>query len=207
MANEVAGELYYDLDGQLLEIKRQLRQKGGYPFDPMKLKGFLQKAIEGKFFLEMVVALSVIEEFDPAIFIGQGWEEKKDSDPRSRLVTEISLEKMIFETCLKEKESSISGEEKLRRIKKSGFIPYGAKQFFAIWQDWLKNGASSLLEQLYQTRGITYIDFFGAILRDPDGNRSVLYLYRSVSGKWDWCCSWLVRDWGAYSFSVGSASQ
>lgn len=49
MATLVAGELYYELDGQLLEIKRQLRQPNGYPFNPNQLKVALQNAIEGKF--------------------------------------------------------------------------------------------------------------------------------------------------------------
>ena len=49
MAAQVAGELYYELDGQLWEIKRQLRQPNGYPFDPECLKIALQNAIEGKF--------------------------------------------------------------------------------------------------------------------------------------------------------------
>lgn len=49
MAIQVAGEQYYELDGQLSEIKRQLRQPAGYPFDPMQLKVALQNAIEGKF--------------------------------------------------------------------------------------------------------------------------------------------------------------
>ncbi len=49
--NFVEGDLriYYDLDGQLEEFKRQLRQKGGYPYDPMLLRDFLQRGIEGKF--------------------------------------------------------------------------------------------------------------------------------------------------------------
>lgn len=45
----VAGELYEAITGQLFEIGRQLRQKGGYPYDPHKLKRMLQDAIEGKF--------------------------------------------------------------------------------------------------------------------------------------------------------------
>ena len=49
MAVIVTGEQYYDLDGQLSEIKRQLRQPNGYPFDPQKLKLHLQVAIEGRF--------------------------------------------------------------------------------------------------------------------------------------------------------------
>lgn len=50
MANQiVAGELYESITGQLFEIGRQLRQKGGYPYDPEQLKRALQVAIEGRF--------------------------------------------------------------------------------------------------------------------------------------------------------------
>ena len=49
MAAQVAGELYESITGQLFEIGRQLRQPNGYPFDPVRLKGFLQLAVEGKF--------------------------------------------------------------------------------------------------------------------------------------------------------------
>jgi hypothetical protein len=45
----VAGDLYIEIDGQLHEIKRQLRQKEGYPYDPCELKAALQTLIEGKF--------------------------------------------------------------------------------------------------------------------------------------------------------------
>lgn len=45
----VAGELYESITGQLFEIARQLRQKGGYPYDPHQLRRVLQDAIEGKF--------------------------------------------------------------------------------------------------------------------------------------------------------------
>jgi len=44
----VAGDLYVDIEGQILEIKRQLRQKEGYPYNPMQLVEHLQAAIEGK---------------------------------------------------------------------------------------------------------------------------------------------------------------
>lgn len=49
MAQRVAGELYFDLDGQLSEIKRQLRQPNGYPFNASHLQRALQNAIEGRF--------------------------------------------------------------------------------------------------------------------------------------------------------------
>lgn len=49
MTKEVGGDRYYDLDGQLLEIKRQLRQPNGYPFDLEMLEKHLKAAIEGRF--------------------------------------------------------------------------------------------------------------------------------------------------------------
>ena len=49
MAVKVAGDLYYELDGQLHELKRQLRQPSGYPFDLARLRRYLQGAIEGLF--------------------------------------------------------------------------------------------------------------------------------------------------------------
>lgn len=49
MATQVTGDLYVELDGKLAEIKRQMRQPSGYPFDPEKLNKFLQRAIEGEF--------------------------------------------------------------------------------------------------------------------------------------------------------------
>ena len=49
MAKIVTGEMYEEIDGQLHEIKRQLRQKSGYPYNPEELKKALQAAVEGKF--------------------------------------------------------------------------------------------------------------------------------------------------------------
>ena len=49
MAPNVTGRQYMELDGQLHEIKRQLRQKSGYPFSPEQLGQALQNIIEGKF--------------------------------------------------------------------------------------------------------------------------------------------------------------
>ena len=66
MATLVTGEMYHDIDGQLAEIKRQLRQPNGYPFNPDLLKIALQNAIEGRFgndrapsFLEVIATTSL----------------------------------------------------------------------------------------------------------------------------------------------------
>jgi hypothetical protein len=44
----VAGEKHFSITGQLLEIQRQIRQKGGSPLDPDLLELALQDIIEGK---------------------------------------------------------------------------------------------------------------------------------------------------------------
>ncbi len=46
MAENVTGDVYFELDGQLQEIKRQLRQPGGYPFSLENLKQGLQIIID-----------------------------------------------------------------------------------------------------------------------------------------------------------------
>jgi len=45
----VTGEQRDDIDGQMLEIKRQLRLKSGCPIDPELVKISLQDIVEGKF--------------------------------------------------------------------------------------------------------------------------------------------------------------
>jgi hypothetical protein len=49
MVTIVTGELYESIDGKLFEIKRQLRQKNGYLFNPNSLNFALQELIEGRF--------------------------------------------------------------------------------------------------------------------------------------------------------------
>jgi hypothetical protein len=49
MASIVTGDLYHKIDGQLLEIKRQLRQREGYPYKLEDLQKSLQDSIEGRF--------------------------------------------------------------------------------------------------------------------------------------------------------------
>ncbi len=45
----VTGEQYYEVHGKVLELMRQLRQKGGYPHDINKLDQHLHAATEGRF--------------------------------------------------------------------------------------------------------------------------------------------------------------
>jgi len=49
MANVVGAGERDKLTGLLLEYFRQVRQKGGYPFDAGKLADYLKEGIEGRF--------------------------------------------------------------------------------------------------------------------------------------------------------------
>lgn len=155
--------------------------------------------------------------FDPAKFIDKGWafwkgpkdgtglEGEEERDKASLALMEVDFEKADLLTCLEKGESSITGEEKLICLRKLGRPLYGANQFMGLWQDYqsCQNKADSKLEKLYQQRGVTYIDFFGDILRNPNGNRCVLDLYRHDDGdSCYWNYHWLDLDWHVRHFTA-----
>ena len=69
MATIVKGDLYEDLDGLLVEIKRQIRQKGGYGFDPELLRKHLQAGIEGRFFAGSNIRPPKLDSFGGTNFV------------------------------------------------------------------------------------------------------------------------------------------
>jgi hypothetical protein len=157
--------------------------------------------------------------FNPTEFIGKEWtiwkgsakgeglSGKKDQDERSLALTEISLASLRFETCLKKGETSITGEEKLIRLKNSKKILLGGNAFLGLWLDYQANKENSALEWLWRNYKISYLDFFGEILRGPDGRRRVLYFCRHNDGEWFWHCHWLDNDWNADDPSAVLASD
>lgn len=161
------------------------------------------------------------QSFNPAEFLGKGWATWKgpidgdgltgeeDIDPRSLALSEIELARFVFETCLRADEKSIKGEEKLRRLKeeKPDFIRFGGNVFLALWLDYQANKENSILEWFYRNFKISYLDFFGQILRYPGGDRDVLCLYRYDDGEWHWRYYWLGIAWNADGPSAGCASQ
>jgi len=140
----VAGDLYVDIDGQLMEIKRQLRQKEGYPYDPMQLVEHLQAAIEGNLVNRhgqpfssggkmivgepKIIPIDRTQPFDPVKSLGQGW-TIDEQDERSLALNQVDLANVRLEYMLKKDESWIKGEEKLKRLKKAGHIRLDAKVF------------------------------------------------------------------------------
>ncbi len=145
--------------------------------------------------------------FDPVKFIGEKWSLiPEEHDVRCDTLTEVDFSKVEFETCLKDGESSIKGEEKLVRLKANGNTRLGATVFMGLWEDYQTNKENSVLDRLYKEQGLTYLDFFGDVLLYPHGNRYVLYLYRGDGGQWRWHCYWLGSDWSAHRRSASLAS-
>ena len=148
--------------------------------------------------------------FNPAKFLGEGWSiwrgpadgnglsGEEDQDRRSLALTEVDLSKVRFETCLHDGESSITGEEKLRRLKEAGHIRLDAKVFQTLWENKDKIPESWKEKTDCNT---TFIFFDGTTLRSPDGDRNVLFLYWSGGG-WNWDFRWLHGDWDAHSPSA-----
>ncbi len=158
--------------------------------------------------------------FNPAEFLGKGWATWKgpidgdglsgeeDIDSRSLALSQVELAGFVFEICLKADEKSIKGEEKLRRLKeeKPDFIRFAGNVFLGLWFDYQANKENSILEWFYRNGKISFMDFFGQILRDPNGYRHALSLYRLDDGEWHWYYNWLGHDWYAGHPSAGCAS-
>ncbi|MEK9185760.1 MAG: hypothetical protein AAB863_03210 [Patescibacteria group bacterium] len=143
--------------------------------------------------------------FNPAKFLGEGWSiwrgpadgdglsGDEEQDERSLALTEVDFSKVRFETCLKDDEHGITGEEKLRRLKEAGHIRLDAKVFQTLWENKDKI-PESWKEKINDN--IRYIFFDGTILRSPSGSRDVL-CFCWDDGEWHWYCRWFSRDWSA----------
>lgn len=148
-----------------------------------------------------VIPIDRTSAFDPVAFIGEGWSIVEE-DERSLKLGEVDLTKVNFETMLKERESSVVGEEKLKRLKDAGHIRLDAKVFQTLWEN------QHLIPASWKepTNGnTTYVFFDGTILRRSDGRRCVLCLYWD-DGEWHWYYLWLDNWWRANDPSAVLAS-
>ena len=154
--------------------------------------------------------------FDPAKFIGNGWSVWKgpadgdglsgeeERDKRADEFDIVDWEQVLMETHLQENETSVLGEEKLKRANASGNIQLGDKQFASLWENYKDKGKDSVPEKL-RLKGVKVIYFFGTVLRDPYGDRCVLCLYLHGS-EWYWDYRWLGDQWNADDPSASLAS-
>lgn len=141
--------------------------------------------------------------FNPRKFFVGDWSTLNDeTDARSIALTELDLTKVQHVTMLKDGETYVKGEEKLKRLKASDYIRLDADIFLTLWEN------QHLIPESWKEKvngNIRYIYFDGTVLRRSGGNRYVLYLYWD-DGQWYWNVSWLGHDWGGDSPSAVLAS-
>ena len=107
----------------------------------------------------------------------------EEEDERSSVLTKIDLMEVRPRFSLKRRESVISGEEKLSRLKAKGFIRLDAQIFLTLW-----NRQDLIPEAWKQLTGgkTTKLSFDGTVFSGKDGQRFVICLYWE-NGKWEYC--------------------
>ena len=164
--------------------------------------------------------LALDKTLDPSSFIGGDWKFWRGSADGNGLEGDedyvpepdaVDFEQIMLETHLEGKETSVHGEEKMKRARKSKNRQLGDKAFLALWNDWVACKAAgkpedSILERLRRAGKIgTVLYFFGRTLRSPLGRRCVLCL--CLGGwEWYWCYYWLGSHWRAGNPSASLAS-
>lgn len=203
-SKHVAGDLYADIDGQMLEIKRQLRQKEGYPYDPMQLVEHLQAAIEGNLVNRhgkestTIISIDRTVPFDPVELLGKGW-TIEEQDEHSLAITQVDFADVRFKDT---QGYNITGEERLERLKKGGCVRLDAKVFQTLWEN------QKLIPKSWREKingGVLFIIFDGTVLRSPSGVCCVICLYWN-DGRWSWHCGWFDGVWGVGDHSAVLAS-
>ena len=155
MANiKVAGDLYETLTGQLFELGRQLRQANGYPFDPFQLKAYLQDAIEGRF--------SAVTGNFKRDMRKEGWTLLENAPHR----LSSAIDGVPF---LKDRESSIGGEEMARRAHLELDANYGQED-----TEWLLDNQDKIPAELRKF----YLVFPATVWQDRYGYRPVPCFHR-----------------------------
>ncbi|MEQ1561616.1 MAG: hypothetical protein ABL899_02770 [Nitrospira sp.] len=130
--------------------------------------------------------------FNPKKFIGDGWSILNDeTDARSIALTELDLTKVQHVTMLKDGETYVKGEEKLKRLKASDYIRLDADIFLTLWEN------QHLIPESWKEKvngNTRYIFFDGTVLRHSGGRRCVLCLCWG-GGQWGWRVYWLGGGW------------
>lgn len=151
-----------------------------------------------------VIPIDRTKPFDPVTFLGRGWNIVEE-DERSLALNEVDLTHVNFVTMLEGRETSIKGEEKLKRLKKAGHIRLDAKVFQTLWEN------QHLIPERWKEKtngNTTFIYFDGTVLQYSNGDRCVLYLcWNAAYGQWHWNVPWLGNDFELDNPSAVLASQ
>ena len=132
--------------------------------------------------LETTQKLVCSKKFDPHLFIGEGW-STAEQDERANELSEIDMSTIGLVTCLETDEQSLTGDERVRRLKKTPHIRLGGRAFLALWEN------QRFIPENWQ-EPFFFVFFDGLILLHHNGQRYSLYLSRSDNG-WGWYTGWL----------------
>ena len=138
--------------------------------------------------------------FEPARFFGKGhtfWRGPLDRNGlkgeervswSSCSLKEINFEDVNLVLCSEDEHVS---RAELKPNKKRSII-LGGTVFMALIKDYSSRKAerSKILWKLYHQRGIRRIQFFGDIIRDPQGRANTLFMQINSSGLWQWGYEW-----------------
>lgn len=126
------------------------------------------------------VSISRPMQFDLTTLPGrEGWQiVDEETDQRSVELETLSPSMVRLETMLKTGEPSITGEERLKRIKEAGHVRLDLGVFLAFW-----NNQELIPENWKENADGTdcFIYFDGTVLLSPLGERYVFCMYRHNS--------------------------
>jgi hypothetical protein len=155
----------------------------------LALRAHLAQIIVERRHMSNILSIDRTKPFNPAEFIGEGLEIAEE-DERSLILSEVNLSSIRFEHTLKQGETWVEGEEKLQRLKDAGYVRLDAKIFQTLWEN------QHLIPEAWkdETNGhMTFIFFDGTVLRRPDRDRVVLYLFWD-DGRWLYRTRWYRLD-------------
>ncbi len=81
----------------------------------------------------IIIPIDRSKPLNPVRFVGKGWAIEEE-DVRSLTLHEIDIAKIQLVTMLKPGEQVLDGEERLRRLKESGYIRLDAKILQTLWE-------------------------------------------------------------------------
>jgi hypothetical protein len=128
---------------------------------------------------DSILRVNRAELFDPAKLFGNGWtiwmgpadgdglKGESEQDPRSIALAEVDLSKIALATCLKNRETYTSGNERLVRLKAQMSKSIRLDPAFAV-------ALKEHPEQFPADWKGNYVFFDGAVLRSPLGRRCAL---------------------------------
>lgn len=189
-----------DLDGN--QFQRDIIELAPQEFGhrlTMFLKNSARLAMKGL----NVLTVDRAAPFKPEIFISEGWSIVGNQDDRALEIEEVDFSTVSFEHGLVDGELTITGEEKLTRLKAKPLIRLDAKVGHALFEE----SRQVTLRFIYETYNVDWIEFAGTELLSPGGRRYFLYLYRHDEGFWRWACNRLDGDRGRKRVSPVLANQ